>query len=201
MANLHSYFGITRPYLAEVVQFPVTAARKREAERLYSFADSIDTDPNRYDEAINLYKTAFRLDPTNALVLTNLGNVYYRIGRPEIAESHYVRALAIDPKQPQANYNLGVIDAGNEDYSLAVLWYEKAIAEDPHFADAHYMIALALIEVEQYYRARKHLEELVRLEPEGEWSDHAKELLAKTWPRYVMPSPASTRSETSREKP
>lgn len=52
---------------------------------------------NRYDEAEHLYKEAIHLRPNHALYYVNLGVLYHRWNRKELAAKNYQAALANNP--------------------------------------------------------------------------------------------------------
>ena len=58
------------------------------------------------------------------------------------AEQHYRRAIAIDPEDGHAHYNLGVLLENKADYGGAEQHYRRARAIDPEeHADAHCELA------------------------------------------------------------
>src|SRR3982750_4886441 len=60
----------------------------------------------RYDEAAAGYQELVRSGNWNATVFYNLGNAQYRLGNFGQAILNYERALALDPRHPEADANL-----------------------------------------------------------------------------------------------
>src|SRR3954471_8618117 len=60
----------------------------------------------RYDEAATGYQELVRTGNWNATVFYNLGNAQYRLGNFGQAILNYERALALDPRHPEADANL-----------------------------------------------------------------------------------------------
>jgi len=57
--------------------------------------------------ALAEFLKAEELDPTNPNIHNSLGLAYYLRGRMELAESHFTKALAMEPKFTEARNNLG----------------------------------------------------------------------------------------------
>jgi len=60
----------------------------------------------RYDEAAKDYQELVRSGNWNATIFYNLGNARYRLGDFGQAILNYQRALALEPRHPEANANL-----------------------------------------------------------------------------------------------
>jgi DNA-binding transcriptional MerR regulator len=166
-----------RDDVVRVLRPEVHTTRARTAYELYARASTLDEDPATFDEAEALYGRAIELDPHLAIAYTNLGNVRFRRGDSVGAESLYRKALAIDEGQPEAHYNLGYVVLERGDPKSAVALFEKAIERDPRFADAHFNLAMALEQSSEHGRARIHWRRYLELEPNGTWSDIARQHL------------------------
>jgi len=104
------------------------------------------------------YQLAARLDPEDAVIPFNLGNVLDGLGRPREADFAYRQAIARNPNLADAWYNLGVLQEkiGREEESLAS--YERALAIEPQFADALHNAALLLMRQRDFAAALPLLE-------------------------------------------
>lgn len=71
------------------------------AERQYQVKD--------YDGALESYRRALALDPTNAVIHYRLGYVYTQTGQLDAATEHLDKALEIDPQFALALANLGYV--------------------------------------------------------------------------------------------
>ena len=106
-------------------------------------------------------------------------------GRPRLprgdttrARDAFEAALALDPDQPEARFNLAnlVLEAG--DLELAVAEFRRVLQADPEFADAHFNLAVALERLGGRSQARAHLERYLALEPTtSSWADQARALI------------------------
>ena len=63
----------------------------------------------KYEEAIESYKQAIRIDPDDAKGHYNLGNTYFKSGKYKEAIESYKQAIRINPDYANAHYNLGVV--------------------------------------------------------------------------------------------
>ncbi|MDQ8205515.1 tetratricopeptide repeat protein [Pelagicoccus sp. SDUM812003] len=72
----------------------------------YSLALALTPQPENYPEAVALFQKALEHDPTNLEAHNGLAFIYVQTGRPQLAESHWKRALEIDPTFETARKNL-----------------------------------------------------------------------------------------------
>jgi tetratricopeptide (TPR) repeat protein len=74
--------------------------------------------------------------------LVNAGLIAQNAGRTAEAADDYHKALALDPRNKVAYYDLGVIDQFAGRNASAELEYRTAIQYDPNFANAIYNLAV-----------------------------------------------------------
>ena len=60
-------------------------------------------------KAIDAFQQALKLAPDSAKTHTNLGNVYVSEKKLDLADKEFRTALRLDPKNQEANYNLGIL--------------------------------------------------------------------------------------------
>ncbi len=94
-------------------------------------------------EAADAFRRALKGDPCMAAAHTNLGNIYYKSGRPNEAAQHYKKALALDPDQPEALYNLANIHEEEGNTELSIAEYLRVIGSNPDFPDPYFNLGLA----------------------------------------------------------
>src|SRR5450830_867829 len=98
------------------------AGRIQEAEMLYR--DVLQVQPNhpdalhllgliaqraRHPDAIGLLRRAIQVNPDNPVYHCSLAMAMHEFGRSEEAILSYQRALALDAKNAEAHYNLGLL--------------------------------------------------------------------------------------------
>ncbi len=84
-----------------VAESPAEQARRASDRGLALYREK------RYQEALEAFETAFRLQPSNAQLANNIGFVNFRLGKPEVALAWYERTLALDPARAVAWANSG----------------------------------------------------------------------------------------------
>ena len=105
------------------------------------------------------------------------GNICFRKGDESEAEKLYRKALEIDSRQPEAQYNLGYLMLERGQAAEAVPQFLGAIQADPRFADAYFNLAMAYEGTGDISRARPCWKHYLELEPLGTWSEIARKHL------------------------
>jgi tetratricopeptide (TPR) repeat protein len=94
--------------------------------RGYELAES-----GHWQEAIECYQEALRLNPRNVHSLTNMGNALQALGRLPEALAYQDKALAIDPNNALAWANKAVVLSGLNRRSDAISCYDRSLENDP----------------------------------------------------------------------
>jgi tetratricopeptide (TPR) repeat protein len=103
------------------------------------------------DGALSDYRESIRLDPANALVFNNRGNIYRDAGDYDRALADYAQALELNPKQPDALASRGWILEQKGDMDGAKRNYQQALANGPT-ADVKERLEKALLAIDPNYR-------------------------------------------------
>lgn len=112
-----------------------------------------------------LYRRAITVTERNYVAEHNLANVLMREGRTAEAIGHYRTSVLAQPRLVEARNNLGILLARSGQGDEAKGHYEAAIRERPDLADARFNLA-RLVRGEDPARARRELEECIRLRPD-----------------------------------
>ena len=173
-----------RPPAAPVLPFaaaaaPSPAAVQRpltQAEQTFVAASELDDGlPQHQDEAARLYRRALQEDPDLVAAVINLANIRYSRDERAEAQALYERAIALDPAYFEAHFNLGNILHDHGRFADAEACYRRALALNPGYADAHFYLAVTLEKAARSVDARPHWKAYQQLNPDGEWSDLARE--------------------------
>jgi tetratricopeptide (TPR) repeat protein len=94
-------------------------------------------DAERYQDAIRWYDEAFKLNPKDVSVSTDLGVCYYYTNQPDRAVSQLEESLRIDPRHAKTLLNLGIVKSfGKQDLAGAMAAWEEVITIDPNSQEA-----------------------------------------------------------------
>ena len=141
--------------------------KNKGSEALIDAGDKL-ADERKWNEAIDAYLLATRVDPQNADAYVGLGDAYMGAGKWTEALVAYKKAVALDPQNADAQYALG--DASNtmRMHGDAFAPLVKAIQLDPTFAEAYYGIGYAYLAGQQYEKSLSFLNSAIRLKPDYE---------------------------------
>jgi tetratricopeptide (TPR) repeat protein len=129
--------------------------------------------------AEHLFRQAMELEPSMAAAMTNLGNMMHRQSNLSEARTLYERALEFEPYQAEARYNFANVLEDLGEIDLAINQLRQVCVMNPDFADAHYNLGVLLARMGGTVQAQTHLQRYLELDPQSEWSTHARDYLAE----------------------
>ncbi|MFN9738827.1 MAG: tetratricopeptide repeat protein [Pseudomonadota bacterium] len=95
-----------------------------------------------------------------------LGVALHRQGKSGLAESHYLRAVKLDPAHAEAWHLIGVIAFQADQLPKAIKQFRQAVAVRPGFAQAWNNLALALKAKGEFVAAREAFAKALAVRPE-----------------------------------
>jgi tetratricopeptide (TPR) repeat protein len=123
-----------------------------------------------WESAKKLYTLILAIKPDHPDALVNLGNILYRLGFPEGAAAHYVKALEGDTLHPEANYNLANILEEQGNLEEAASLYRRALKREPYFPEACFNLARILEKLGDQAGARELWRRYLDMDPQGDWA-------------------------------
>ncbi len=123
------------------------------------------TQKGAYDQAIQDYGQAIRLNPGHAIAFSNRGVAYARKGNYDRAIQDYDQAIRLNPTNADAFSNRGVAYRRKEDYDRAIQDYDQAIRLNPKHTSAWYNRGNAYRRKGDYDRAIQDYDQAIRLNP------------------------------------
>ena len=131
----------------------------KPAEDIYNNLAIAYEDQEKYDDAIQAYKSAIKFKPDYVLSINNLASLYYRTKKYDSAATYFKKIIAITSKPSAAVYN-SLADAyySYDNYDSSIVYYKKAIALDS--SHSNYFVNLG----EAYYYLGKYAEAVPYLE-------------------------------------
>jgi len=142
-----------------------------------------------YDAAIDAYKKVLAINPNEAAIYNQMGNIYGAEKKMPEATDALTKAAQLDPQMAaKAYYNMGanLVNSGNPDQ--AADFFKKAIDADPSYADAHYQLGVCMMGKAQVDNktgkitppagTADQFQKYLELKPDGPNAQSAKDMLA-----------------------
>jgi adenylate cyclase len=129
-----------------------------------------------FDEAVQCFEEATKLDPTFAEAFASWANLYVvasgdRMPMLDVmprARELAGRALELDPESSEAHASLGNIALQfDHDWKAAEAEFRKAISLNPSNATAHQFLGLLLLALERFEEAKEVFRRAIQLDPGG----------------------------------
>ncbi len=124
------------------------------------------------DNAIAEYSAALELDPNNTNVRNSIGVCFAELDDTTAAESEFNLVTEIDPSEPMAWYNLGMLSRLNGKDEAALAYFEKAYTLKSDFYEIPFQIGRILSEQCRWEEALDFAEQASELS-RGHWSTHS----------------------------
>jgi tetratricopeptide (TPR) repeat protein len=115
--------------------------------------------------AVEEYRTAAALAPTQGLIYYNLATASAQAGDVPGAVAAYQRAIALQPDYPRSYFGLGLVYAETGQTAQAVDEWQQGLALAPDDTDYHYNLGLALLRLGRYEESAQQFRIVLALEP------------------------------------
>jgi tetratricopeptide (TPR) repeat protein len=140
---------------------------------------------HQYDKAVENYKKAIELSPTDAPLHNSLGNIYANMNKIPEAQAEFQKSAELDPAgAAKAYFNLGATLYNTGKMDEAADAFKKATEKDPKYADAYALMGRALMgkvtlgpdgkTVVAPPGTVEAFETYLKLEPDGKYAAEAK---------------------------
>jgi tetratricopeptide (TPR) repeat protein len=136
----------------------------------YFLSKAYDSSPSQADNVIQHFRHFAELQPQNARAHYYYAMSLWKGRRAQDSnfdvrqiESLLNRAIALDPKSPEAHLQLGNLYSDQAKYADAIPQYQHALQENADLPDAHYRLGQAYVHTGQKVRAQEQLEIYQRL--------------------------------------
>jgi tetratricopeptide (TPR) repeat protein len=119
-----------------------------------------------YVDDFTLFQATLQNNPNSSLVHNNFGLVLYKRGKTQDALSHYQQSLKLNPSNPEANTNLGVVLMNDLDRPQdAISYFEMALQIRPEYAEAHSDLGSALAKTGHLEQAIAEFQQALQRKP------------------------------------
>jgi protein O-mannosyl-transferase len=139
-----------------------------------------------YVDAETLWRTTLERNPACWMAYENLGGVYMKENRADLAVPQFQRALDLNPDDAEAMNELGVatMEQGRTDPAVAL--FDRALEIAPNSAETHINLGVALLQKGLPEKAANQFQHAAQIEPrnakarkdlataylqEGQWGD------------------------------
>ncbi|WP_139559698.1 tetratricopeptide repeat protein [Methylotetracoccus oryzae] len=156
-------------------------ANPRDHDALYNLG-MVYSDEGRLAEAIELLRRATDAQPDYVNAWVALGVAALRSGDTEAGQTALERAIELDPANPHALRSLGTLGLMNGQTDRGIELLRRAVALSPDDPVSRLTLAKGLIDQDierNTLEADGLLREVLRLSPQGEVAEKAKEALGK----------------------
>ena len=108
-------------------------------------------------QSARVFSYLIEREPANARAISNLAQVFARLGRDAESAAFLQRLAQIEPVGPFHYFNLGLAAMEREDFRRARDLFAQEVARAEYNAEFHYWLALANFKLGDIEPARKHL--------------------------------------------
>jgi tetratricopeptide (TPR) repeat protein len=155
--------------LAFTLSGHANSQESENAERYFKVGVSY-YESGQYQQAIEAYKHAVRLNAEYADANYNLGMAYSSLGQYKEAIEAYKKAIRINPDYEAAYYNLGHAYSNLKQYDNSVKAFRQAIRKKPDHVEAYYGLGNAYLDSGEDEKAVHTFEEAIRLKPDNPYA-------------------------------
>jgi tetratricopeptide (TPR) repeat protein len=158
--------------------------------RVHEVLGEIDSDAERYDDAIAEYLESIKLAPTQPGLHEELGAVYRRAMKAEEADAAFQAELEINPHNALARYERGVLATERGDGAKGKELIGAAVSEKPGLPHADYNLGRAEKLLGNDAAAVAHLERAIASDSDPEIVEQAWYQLGTLYRRLHRPEDA-----------
>ncbi len=136
-----------------------------------------------FDQALGEYRRALTMYPDFIQAYNNIGEIYSRMGKSELAISHYRKALEIS-KNNRVLLNLGVEFYNRRDFSAALQYFLESLSLDADFLEGNFYTAMAYFNLKDLHRAEHHFRKVITIEKKHEKASYLLAYIYYEWKQY-----------------
>ena len=135
----------------------------QEARKLYEQGLRAEQE-GRFQEALKFYRATARSEPSFRPAFINLGALYARARRPDLAIGFFKRALELG-EDDVVYFNLGSESYRLEEYQESEKYLKKALRLNPRLLKGHLLLAYLHEHLKQYDKSDIYFQNTLKLEP------------------------------------
>ncbi len=156
--------GVTAPAITGTP--PSTAAIEvKDVEKIFRWGKVLE-EAGESDGALARYREALDVEPTNIVVLAQIGRLTIKLGQYGEAVRALRQAIEISSDNPDVMNDLGVALTFNGQSQEAVTLYDRLLQEYPDYHAALFNKGYAMVQLRDYTQARPVLEQYIEKKPD-----------------------------------
>lgn len=171
-------------YDEAIEKFNAVLAEAPKCAECYLNIGTVHMLKKEYDQAEAAFKQSLEIRPDQADAYNALANLYnaqkkFNEAAEASAQAQKLGAAAgASGASASTAFNQGVIYWNAQKVAEARKQFEEAVRLDPTMADAHYWLGMATVNEGKLEEAVPHFETYLKLAPDGQYAEPAKNMLA-----------------------
>jgi eukaryotic-like serine/threonine-protein kinase len=125
----------------------------------------LDNGTGKYEDAVQQFRSAAELDPSEQEAYVGLGKAYELLGKPQDAESTYQKMIALRPTYWRGYNVLGAFYLSQAQYDDALKMFQKVVELTPESFRGYANVGATLLYEAKYADALKPLEQALAIRP------------------------------------
>jgi len=126
---------------------------------------AMHVEKNEFNEAVSDYETSLKLN-ANFQAFYNLGNIYRKLKKYDLALDHYTKAIEVQPRREEVYNNRGVVFLNLGEYEKAYNDFSKGMSLNPLHHESYNNRGFALSLMGKYDMAIRDFEMALKLKPD-----------------------------------
>ena len=154
-------------------------------EAVYIYNQALDhSTKGDLNTALNEYKRALELCPNFVEAYNNIGEIYSRIGKNDLAMSTYEKALRID-RNHRLLLNMGVEYYNHKDFRTALEYFKESLVRKPDFLEGNFYTGLASFNLKDENMAENYFKKVTDLDKRHLKSNYLLSYIYYDWKEYA----------------
>lgn len=154
-------------------------------EAVYIYNKALDhSTKGDLNTALNEYKKALEVCPTFVEAYNNIGEIYSRIGKNDLAMSTYEKALRID-RNPRLLLNMGVEHYNHKDFITALEFFKESLLRKPDFLEGNFYTGMASFNLKDERMAENYFKKVVDMDKRHLKSNYLLSYIYYDWKEYA----------------
>ncbi|MFW6366186.1 MAG: tetratricopeptide repeat protein, partial [Spirochaetota bacterium] len=138
------------------------------AKRAYMYLGTIYDENQRYEDALDAYRSAIEIDPTDAAAFYNMGIAYRNMGDTVNAVENWKKAYQLNPDNPRPLIATADLLYENDYLDEAAAEYVNIVEKWPSNSSALFSLATIYNRKENRASARKYYNKVIELDADRE---------------------------------